>query len=122
MGSEIKSFRDLNIWQLGIAIVKNTYYLTQRFPNKEKYGLASQMQRAAVSVPSNIAEGHSRIISNEYPRFLNISLGSLAELETQAFIAHELGYISETHFIQLIQQLHDESKQIRSIIRKLSKS
>lgn len=119
---EIKNYKDLKIWQDGIAIVKNSYFITGQFPDREKFGLSSQMQRAAISIPSNIAEGHSRIISKDYSRFLNIALGSLAELETQTIIAHELGYISESINQKFQERLNDERKQIISLIGKLHKS
>lgn len=118
----IKNYQDLKIWQDGIAIVKNSYFITGQFPDNEKFGLASQMQRAAISIPSNIAEGHSRIISNDYSRFLNIALGSLAELETQTIIAFELGYISANINQKFQERLNDERKQIISLIGKLQKS
>jgi four helix bundle protein len=80
------------------------------------------MQRAAISVPSNIAEGHNRPFSNEFPRFLNIALGSLAELETQTVIAMELGYISSEQFDEIIKLIRNESSRIYGLIRKLNKS
>ena len=75
MSNKIKSFRDLRIWSLGIEIVKLTYKMTSSFPLNEKFGLASQMQRAAVSIPSNIAEGNIRAHTKEYKQFLRIALG-----------------------------------------------
>ena len=116
----IRSFRDLRIWSLGIQLAKSTYGLTEKFPKKETYGLASQMQRAAVSIPSNIAEGHIRAHTKEFAQFLHMSLGSCAELETQAIIAKELGYITEDEHKQFVKSIEDESKQIRSLILRLS--
>jgi len=78
------------------------------------------MQRAAVSIPSNIAEGHIRAHTKEFAHFLHISLGSCAELETQAIIAKELGYITEDEHTQFVKSIEDESKQIRSLILRLS--
>jgi len=80
--TEIKSFRDLNIWKDALKLVKLIYEITQTFPNSELYGLTSQIRRAAVSVPSNIAEGHIRKSTAEFKHFLFIALGSLAEVET----------------------------------------
>jgi len=120
MDNDIKSFRDLNIWKQGITLVKNTYFLTDKFPANEKYGLANQMQRAAVSIPSNIAEGHSNLHTKEYKRYLSIALGSLAELETQAVIASELKYISQNHCQQFIDKILEITKQIRAILKKLN--
>ena len=79
---EIKSYRDLRVWQAGMDLVVRVYRLTQGFPTHELYGLTSQMRRAAVSIPSNIAEGHTRESSKEYLHHLSIAQGSLAELET----------------------------------------
>ena len=92
---QIRSFRDLRVWQAGIDPVRKIYELTSRFPRNEVYGLASQMQRAAVSVPSNIAEGHARESTKEYLQHLSIAQTSLAELETQLEIAKQLNYIFE---------------------------
>ncbi|HEX3144767.1 MAG TPA: four helix bundle protein [Pyrinomonadaceae bacterium] len=80
---QIRSFRDLRVWQAGIDLVRSVYELTLNFPRSEVYGLASQMQRAAVSIPSNIAEGHARESTKEYLHHLSIAQASLAELETQ---------------------------------------
>ena len=82
-----KSFRDLRVWQAAMDLVEQVYTLTQMFPKQEMYGLASQMQRAAVSIPSNIAEGHTRAYSKEYLHHLSIARASLAELQTQLEIA-----------------------------------
>jgi four helix bundle protein len=83
----INSFRDLRVWQSGMELVVQVYRLTQPFPREEQYGLTSQMRRAAVSVPSNIAEGHARESSKEYLNHLSIVQGSLAELQTQIELA-----------------------------------
>src|SRR5215510_5282912 len=90
----VKSFRDLRVWQAGMDLVEQVYLLTQQFPKHEMYGLASQMQRAAISIPSNIAEGHTRTHSKEYLHHLSIARGSLAELQTQLEIALRLKYCS----------------------------
>lgn len=120
--NEIKSFRDLNVWKDGIKLVKNIYEITKTFPNSEIYGLTSQIRRAAVSVPSNIAEGHTRRHTAEFKQFLFIALGSLAEVETQIVIACELGYIEKEHNESTIQNIAILSKQIRSLISKLTPS
>ena len=90
----INSFRDLSVWQAAMDLVAEVYRLTASFPKHETYGLASQIQRAAVSIPSNIAEGHAREHLKEYLHHLSIAQGSLAELETQLEIAARLHYIS----------------------------
>ena len=91
----VQSYKDLEIWKKGIVLVKQIYDITKPFPEEEKYGLTSQMRRSAISVPSNIAEGFRRKGQREFKQFLNIALGSLAELETQLVIATEVGYLSE---------------------------
>lgn len=79
----VKSFRDLRVWQAAMDLVEKIYRLTQPFPNHEVYGLTNQLRRAAVSIPSNIAEGHARAHTKEYLNFLSVTQGSLAELQTR---------------------------------------
>ena len=87
-----RSHEDLQVWQEGMALAKDVYAATASFPKEEMYGLTSQMRRAAVSVPSNIAEGAARCSKKEFLQFLNIARGSLMELETQIFLARDLGF------------------------------
>ena len=96
--SKIRSFRDLRVWQMGMDLVEETYRLTQDFPKDELYGLTGQMRRAAVSIPSNIAEGHAREYLKEYLQHISVAQGSLAELQTQAEIGTRLGYIDRDRF------------------------
>jgi four helix bundle protein len=91
----VESFKELRIWQEGIVLAKQVYALVDALPDKEKFGLRSQITRAAVSVSSNIAEGSRRRSSNDLYHFLSIALGSLAELETQLIIAIEIGYLKK---------------------------
>jgi len=92
MTETVRSYRELKVWQKGIELVKMVYRLTQSFPKSEIYGLASQMQRAAVSISSNIAEGQGRQHTGEFRQFLHIAIGSAAELDTQLVVAVELDY------------------------------
>jgi four helix bundle protein len=96
MNKKIKTFKDLKVWQKGIDLVREIYRITKNFPQEEQYNLSAQMKRASVSIPSNIAEGFRRKHPTDYKRFLNMSLGSCAELETDIEIARQLGYIKET--------------------------
>jgi four helix bundle protein len=86
-----KSFRDLEVWRLGLDLVETIYRCTAEFPKSEIFALSAQMRRAAVSIPSNIAEGQARSSSKEFLRFLSIAIGSLAELATQLELASRLG-------------------------------
>jgi four helix bundle protein len=88
----VKSFRDLEVWQIGLDLVETIYRCTAEFPKSEMYGLTAQMRRAAVSISSNIAEGQARSSSKEFLHFLSYALGSLAELETQLELARRLQY------------------------------
>jgi four helix bundle protein len=94
MTETVRSYRELQVWQKGINLAKMVYGLTQLFPKMETYGLASQMQRAAVSIPSNIAEGQGRQHTAEFRQFLHIAIASAAELDTQMVIAVDLGYVT----------------------------
>ena len=93
--SKIRSYKDLVVWQKGMELVSRIYLITKRFPAAEQFGLTSQIQRAAVSIPANIAEGYGRNTKNEYANFLRIARGSLTELETLLLIAKQQSYCSE---------------------------
>ena len=116
----VERFEDLRVWQEAREIVVHVYRLTRGFPTHERYGLASQMQRAAVSIPSNIAEGHNRLHKKEYIQFLNVAQGSCAELETQLVVAMELGYLNPIKFEEISNQVDLEGKQIRALVAKLT--
>jgi four helix bundle protein len=92
---KIHNFKELLVWQKSMDLAVFTYTLTGFFPKEEKYGLISQIQRCAVSIPSNIAEGSGRVSSKEFQHFLSISMGSSFELETQITLAFRFNYISE---------------------------
>jgi four helix bundle protein len=100
-----KSFKDLLVWQRGIQLVKDVYLLTKTFPADEKFGLVSQMRRAAVSIPSNIAEGQARNSTGEFVQFLGVAQGSLAELETQIIAASELGFCIAESTSQILAEI-----------------
>lgn len=89
----VRSYRDLQVWQLAMDLVEGVYRTTATFPKHEMYGLASQIQRSAVSLPSNIAEGHARDSTKEFLHHLSFTVGSQAELETQILLAGRLGYL-----------------------------
>lgn len=110
------SFKDLRIWLFGMDILTKTYSITETYPKNEIYGLTSQMRRAAVSIPSNIAEGHNRKSSKDFQRFLFISLGSCAELETQFEASFRLGFIAIEDKTEIINKIIVESKMIRKFI------
>lgn len=117
----INSFRDLRVWQAGMELVEQVYLLTQTFPKQEMYGLASQIQRAAVSVPSNIAEGHTREHSKEFLHHLSIAQASLAELETQLEIALRLKYLLPEQLEQMLQRVMSLGKQLYALRNALMK-
>lgn len=119
MERKIKTYRDLDIWSKGIEVVKDTYKLTEKFPKRETYGLISQMRRAAVSIPSNVAEGFRRYHNKEYKQFLYVSLGSCAELETQITIAKELKYIPKDEEAILLEKLDHLCRMTTNLIKKL---
>lgn len=99
----VKSFRDLEVWQLGLDLAETVYRGTAEFPKSEIYGLAAQMRRAAVSIPSNIAEGSARNSTREFLYFLTVSSGSLAELETQLELAIRLHYADSDLYAAMTQ-------------------
>ncbi len=117
---EIKSYKDLLIWQKGVDIVIAVYKLVKSFPQDELYALTTQIKRASISIPSNIAEGYGRNKEKSFVHFLNISRGSLYELETQLLIAKELEFISNNKlYNQIINWIEEESKMLNSFSKKL---
>lgn len=119
MTKTVKSYKELKIWQKGIEVVKLIYGLTGKFPKSEMYGLASQMQRAAVSIPSNIAEGQARQHPGEFRQFLHTALGSAAELDTQLIVAIELSFVTATDAQSVFDVLLEIRKMIYALINKL---
>ena len=117
---KIKSYKDLNIWKRSIELVEDIYRLTKSFPKEELYGLTSQMRRAAVSIPSNIAEGFTRFHNKEYRQFLYIALGSCSELSTQIIIASRLKYFDNNKMEQLLDEIDEICKMTMNLIKKIN--
>ena len=103
--TEINSYKDLDVWKQSMQLSKNVYRLADELPPEEKYGLSSQLKRASVSIPSNIAEG-SRRSSRDFRRFIKMALGSASELETQLLLAEELHGAEVRDSIELLQDIH----------------
>jgi four helix bundle protein len=118
----VKSYKDLEVWKKSIELVKQLYLTTENFPTKELYGLTSQMRRAAISIPSNIAEGKARQYSLEFVRFLYVALGSCAELETQLIIAMDLGYAREKTVNAILESLDHIGKMLTKLIKTIRPS
>jgi four helix bundle protein len=116
-----RSYRDLEVWKLAVNLVIDLYELTGRFPPSENFGLTNQIRKAAVSIPSNIAEGQSRNSSREFRQFLSVSAGSVAELETQLIISKGINYISQEELEPLLTTLDRIRKMIKSLANKLVK-
>ena len=117
--SKIFSYKDLEVWKLGMQVAKDVYVLARKLPAEEKFGLVSQMQRAAVSIPSNIAEGHARDGTGEYIYHLSIAQGSLAELETQLLLANDLGFCEVSTVQPLFENLTKLGRMLKSLSLKL---
>lgn len=116
----VRTYKELIVWQKAIDLVESVYELTSTFPKTEQYGLVSQMRRAAVSVPSNIAEGHVGRTRKDYRGFVMRAYGSGAELETQAAIVERLQLGTEKSRLRVSAQLTEVQKMLNAIIRKLA--
>ncbi|HMX74214.1 MAG TPA: four helix bundle protein [Anaerolineales bacterium] len=114
-----KNYRELIVWQDAIKIAKAVYLLTGKFPKQETYALADQLRRAAVSVPSNIAEGQARKSPGDFRRFLHIALGSLAEVDTQLILAQEFGYLSKEDIDPMDMEIQNLRKKLYALINSL---
>ncbi|MBI5855821.1 MAG: four helix bundle protein [Nitrospirae bacterium] len=119
MRKKVRDFRDLDVWNKGKDIALGVYRVTKTFPPEELYGLVSQMRRAAVSIPANIAEGFNRMHNKEYRQFLHVALGSCAELETHVEIAGALGYLGLPDRAQILEQLDHETRMLRNLANKV---
>jgi four helix bundle protein len=116
----MRNFRNLEIWKQGIDIVKEVYKLSYQLPNKEVFGLKSQITRAAVSIPSNIAEGAGRNSNKDFSRFIHFAIGSSFELETQLIIAHEICFIEKDTFYEIMEKLELIQKRLVKFSRYLN--
>ncbi len=114
------SYRELIVWQDGIELAKAIYKLTEKFPRNETYALSDQIRRAAVSVPSNIAEGQARKAPADFRRFLHIALGSLAEVDTQLVLAQEFGYLESEDLSELEIKIQELRKKLYALISSIS--
>jgi four helix bundle protein len=115
----MRNFRNFTVWKNAIELAKMIYKVTEVFPTTEKFGLISQIQRASISIASNIAEGSSRKSETDFARFLEIAIGSAFEVETQLIIAKELNYNNESDFESLISNINKLQKQINALITKI---
>ena len=113
----MKSHKDLIVWQKSMDHVAAIYVATKAFPNEELFGIVSQMRRAAVSIPSNIAEGYGRLYDKETVKFLSNALGSASELETQLIISKDLGYLLIEDFQKLITQIEEFIRMLSALIK-----
>jgi four helix bundle protein len=116
---KISSHKDLIVWQRSMDLVRIVYEMTANFPPTEQWGLVSQMRRAAVSVPSNIAEGYGRQATGEYRRHLSIGRGSLLELETQLLLSRKLNYLRSERIDPVLAEIEEISKMLATLITKL---
>jgi len=118
----MKSFRELRVWQQAMTLVEEVYLLTHEFPNQETYGLMSQVRRAVISVPSNIAEGHTRAHLKEYLHHLSVAQASLAEVETQLEIATRLKYLGPNQLSELLPEINSLGKQLYALRNALTRT
>jgi len=115
----LKNYKELSIWQKSYQLCLEIYRITKEFPKEERYGLTSQIRRASVSIPSNIAEGYGRKTTPEYLRALYVAYGSNCELETQILLSGDLGYINEEDMKKLQKAIGDVERMLKALIRAL---
>ncbi len=115
----VTHYKQLTAWQKAMVLVKDIYEVTADFPKEEKFGLVSQLRRAAVSIPSNVAEGQGRATPGEFAQFLGHARGSLYEVETQLLIASELGYVNNPNMEQLDDEIQEVGRLLNGLIRSI---
>ena len=113
------TFRDLKVWDKSMKLVTKVYEKSKVFPSEETYGLTSQIKKSAISIPSNIAEGYGRDGKKDYLKFLNISISSLFELQTQIEIANNLNFLSQKEFDEIYEETKEIERMLSSFIRKI---
>ena len=114
----LKNYRELKVWQKSYRLCLDLYRITKEFPKEERYGLTSQIRRAAVSIPSNIAEGYGRKTTADYVRFLYVAYGSICELETQLLLSGDLKYVNQ----EILKALKDDTEEVERMLKALIKS
>jgi four helix bundle protein len=115
----VQSYRDLIAWQKSMLLAREIYRSTNAFPRLETYGLVAQLRRAAISIPSKIAEGHERLSTGDYRQFLGHALGSLMEIETQILLSENLGYMEKIKSDDLLQRTAEVAKILHGLLRSL---
>ncbi|AFZ51561.1 four helix bundle protein [Dactylococcopsis salina] len=118
--SEIKDFKDLIIWQKGMEIAEQCYFVTKKFPKEELYGMVLQVRKSSSSIPANISEGYGRRASGDYKRFLNIAQGSVNETETHLLLSARVGLCTLKDMEIIINNLKEETRMISALIKKLN--
>lgn len=119
MSEKIKDFKDLKVWQESMSLAREIYRVTKLFPKEEQFILCSQMKRSAISIPSNIAEGFRRKYNKEYNQFINIALGSSAELETQLILSKDFKFISNDDFLKILEKIDYICRMLVNLSKKL---
>ncbi|RLD59353.1 MAG: diversity-generating retroelement protein bAvd family protein [Bacteroidetes bacterium] len=114
------NFKELKVWQKSRVLTSEIYNITRKLPKDERFGLISQMDRAVVSIPSNIAEGSGRFTNRDFRRFLDYSLGSAYELETQIILSYDLGFVSEKDYLEILKKIEEVQKMIFGFRKTLS--
>ena len=117
----MRTHKDLDIWKLGIELVELIYKICEKYPNEEKFGIVSQIKRASVSIPSNIAEGSARNSQKEFIQFCYIALGSLSEVETQLIISKKLNFISDNTLNEILKKVEVLRKKLLNFIKYLKR-
>ncbi|MGO9809732.1 MAG: four helix bundle protein [Isosphaeraceae bacterium] len=118
----VRCYQELFVWQRAMDLVVRVYEVTESFPHKEQFGLTNQLRRAAVSIPSNIAEGQGRQTTRDFLRYLSIARGSLQEVETQILIATRLDYIAESEKVEMLERTTETSRLLTGLSRSLSRN
>jgi four helix bundle protein len=122
MAGIIRSYRDLTVWQKGVELAVQLYGVTRRFPSYERFGLSSQIQRSAVSIPANVAEGNSKSGKGHYLNHLSHATGSLSELETLLLIGHRVGYMTADAYRELLSPTDEIGRMLGSLTRSVARS
>lgn len=118
---QVKSFKDLKVWEKSYKLSLEIYKATRNFPSEERFGLTSQVRRSAISIPSNIAEGYGRRYLKQYIQFLCVAYGSGSEMETQLMLAKDLEYLKDNEFKELIEKYYEVERMLLSLIKSLEK-